>query len=119
MGARTFPWTEVISASHPRPAASPRMSFVQKLCRNLAQSFPPSSICVQWASSNVTAPDRAAAYSWRSSPKSPAIESANPGSKGLLSGMGCQAHVIDAELAGGAIEPHANDGLARLGGDGD
>src|SRR5262245_19447125 len=52
-----------MNASQPRPGASDLMSFVQKLCRNLARSAPVNSNCVQFERSNRAAPETAAVYS--------------------------------------------------------
>src|SRR5262245_7758059 len=107
------------------------MSFVQKLCRNRARSSPPSSTCVQPVNAKVAAAVRAAEYSWCGSPKSSMPESRGPSSKSRsfdrsqsrLPGdsrssfrLRREAHVVDAQLARGAIETDTDDCFPRLGG---
>src|SRR5262245_39985083 len=107
------------------------MSFVQKLCRNLARSSPPSSTCVQPVNAKVAAAMRAAEYSCCGSPKSSTSESRGPSSKSRSFvrsrsrqpgesrssfGLRREAHVVDAQLARGAIESDADDCFPRFGG---
>src|SRR5579859_5208126 len=124
-----------MNASQPRPGANPRMSLVQKLCRNLTRSFPVIAICVQPERSIKAVAVRAAAYSSDGSPKcshrvglAGVFSGLAPGAFGVASfrlfftrrfqrslRLTGDAHVVDAELSGRAVEPHADNSLAGPG----